>query len=131
MAVPSLMVSVHTGASEFELGECAEKSLSDIGMALNQSELRHSQPRGLAQDLVRDSDLSEVVNLGGGANGLDLARLESNRHRQLCRERCNSGAMPCGIRFFRLDESRQEHDWRRIFHFATHVDAPTPPLQAI
>ena len=65
------MVVADAGADEVDVGQVADDRVAERDVLVDDRELRVGQLAGLAQDLVRDPDLADVVE---EARDLDRAR---------------------------------------------------------
>ena len=74
-AVPALVVVEDPGGDGLD-AERVEHPVADLRMAPEHELLRAGQRAGLAEDLLGDGELSEVVQAAGDAHQLDLLRLE-------------------------------------------------------
>jgi len=79
--VPALVVVQDPGGDRLD-PERVEHAKADLGMALEDEALGLVQGAGLSQDLLRDGELAEVVELSGT---LELLELATPSHEHLAR----------------------------------------------
>ena len=75
-AVPALVMVEHPFGDRVD-AEALEHSVADLGVALEDEALRRRQWTGLAQDLLRDRELAEVVEAAREAGQLDLLLIQA------------------------------------------------------
>ena len=95
-AVPALVVVQHPVGDRID-AEALEHAVADLRVPLNDEPLGVRQRAGLAQDLLGDRELAEVVQAAGEPRQLDLARPRARaarRSRRRSRPRAPNGC-PC------------------------------------
>jgi hypothetical protein len=78
--------------------EALEHPVTDLRVALEHESLGIGQGRRLAEDLLRDRELAQVVQAGREPDQLDLVRAEIEALRDLGCEPRNALGMAAGVR---------------------------------
>ena len=76
LAVPALVVVTDPGPDDLDVGQVAHDQVAERDVLLDHVVLVRAERAGLAQDVVRDADLADVVEQTGDADGVDEVALE-------------------------------------------------------
>src|SRR3954468_6639318 len=102
VVVPALVVMEDPVGDRVD-AEALEHAVADLRMALEQEPLRVGQCCGLAQDLLRDRELAEVVQAPREARQLDVVGGQAESRRDLRGERRDALGMAAGVGVARVD----------------------------
>src|SRR2546428_8841730 len=87
--------------------EAVEHAKTDLRMALEYEPLRIGQRAGLAQDLLRNRELAEVVQAAGETRELDLLGIEAETLRDLGGELADPLGVTAGVGVACVDRLRK------------------------